>query len=874
MNISSVKYFLLSTVTVLSSLWFHSLQAQTPGPAQASDQETATPVPPACGFDGALEEKLQDPTFRLRQESIERGLYLQARQMIEQLGGRSAAEEEILTIPLVIHIIHLASEPNPGDGPSNPTDAQILAGIEHMNQAFRNTGPYAGDGRQSLAALQSVDVAIEFCLAERDINGNPTTGILRYASDTYSNLSMDSEDPQMQQWVANQNGNVYPGSDYANVWLVNEICSSGSNGCSVAGYAYFPGNHGSISNGVINRARYWGSSTNNSKVHIHEFGHYLNLYHTFQGSCNNDDCLADGDRVCDTPPDASTSYSSCGEEANSCTTDADSPNSPFQTDVGDLYENYMDYSSNSCQNTFTQGQKDRMRAALLGSRSSLLNSQACIPVDAAEAGLLRIISPDQSLCATTFTPVVEVQSNGNQAITSLLFGVMLDGVMRPDVNWSGNIPPGQTAQITLDQLSFSGPGSHQLVIEILSSNGGPDPFTNNNVQIREFQYADPLVDLPSCEELESGMLTPDWVISNPDNGVGFETYQVNTCGENGNYVIGLQTWGAFPGQSTVDDILTQSIDLAGASDVFFNFDVAYATYYSNFNTVLEVSVSTDCGISYTTLYEKTGNNLSTARRPANSANDPGAFFVPEGCGEWMSESISLNAFIDQQILIRIRAKTEDVSNSSLGYYWGNNLYLDNLCIDGTSNGGNNGGGDPGGGGTDCTQEELELINGAIPGGTYDNVGMIIAGEQVVPDAQVIFEASESIVLLPGFSAEAGTTFTASIVPCQNNAALVESSSEPALLETPEAEELDLMIAPNPFSTQTRITFRLPEEAQQSRLSLTDMHGRTIREISLNADSGQLQELYLDRDGLPGGLYLIVLQHSRGFLTRKLMVVGD
>ncbi|PHN02609.1 zinc-dependent metalloprotease [Flavilitoribacter nigricans] len=887
MTDSKSTLLLQLVITVLASLCFNSTFAQRSGPVVAPDPETAPASISSCGFTRAYEQKMQQEPFRLRQEAIEKLLYNNARDILENRGaGRSSAAEEILTIPVVVHIVHLASEPNPGDGPSNPTDEQIIAGIEHLNKAYRNIGAYAGNGRQSHAALQSVDVGIEFCLAQRDINGNPSTGILRYANDGFSNMDMEADDPQMQQWVADQSGNAYPGSDYANVWLVNEICSSGSSSCSVAGYAYFPGNHGSVSNGVINRARYWGSSEDNSKVHIHEFGHYLNLYHTFQGSCSNNDCLADGDRVCDTPPDASTSYNACGSDVNSCSTDADSPNSPFQTDVGDLYENYMDYSSNNCQNTFTQGQKERMRSALLGARGSLLNSQACIPVDGAEAGLVSILYPAQSLCSTDFAPVVEVESNGNQPITSLVLGVSLDGFPQPNVNWSGNIQPDQTARITLDQIGFSGSGVHELKIQILSSNGGPDPFTNNNVQVQRFQYAEPLTSLPFCVDLESGQLTPDWVISNPDNGVGFESFPINTCSDGGNFVLGLQTWGAFPSQTTTEDILTQTIDLKNASSAAFQFDVAYATYYSNFNTVLEVAVSTDCGLNYTDVYSKTGRDLSTAQRVASGASDLNAFFIPSDCSEWRSESIALDQFLGQNILIRIRAKTADLTNSTYGFYWGNNLYLDNLCLSGTNSGGNNGGGsDPNGGGNtgtgDCTSEELELINGTITSGNYDNVGMIYAGEAVANNADVTFRASEMVVLLPGFKVDRGTQFQATIGDCQTGAIVEEEPvAESGLLEdrANTADHLGVMnlnIAPNPFSAQTQISYQLPENASSADLMLLDLNGKQLRKFSLpNSQETHQQQLYLNRDDLPAGMYFLMLRYQGRQITKKLMVVGE
>ena len=108
-----------------------------------------------------------------------------------------------------------------------------------------------------------------------------------------------------------------------------------------------------------------------------KWGINLNLYHTFQNGCGNTDCLAGGDRVCDTPPDKVT-FSTCG--FNSCDTDTDdvSSNNPLISDEADRTENYMGYSPFECYHAFTEGQADRMYDAIEGPRSSLLNSLGCL----------------------------------------------------------------------------------------------------------------------------------------------------------------------------------------------------------------------------------------------------------------------------------------------------------------------------------------------------------------------------------------------------------------------------------------------------------------------------------------------------------------
>jgi len=133
-------------------------------------------------------------------------------------------------------------------------------------------------------------------------------------------------------------------------------------------------------------ANFMGSSPDNSKVLVHEAGHYLGLYHTFEGGCNNDNCQLNGDRICDTPPDQSTAPVACGESINTCDTDEDdsSTNNPFRAialgglgDQNDMYINYMDYGDLPCYSVFTAGQKERMQNVLSTTRQSLLASYGC-----------------------------------------------------------------------------------------------------------------------------------------------------------------------------------------------------------------------------------------------------------------------------------------------------------------------------------------------------------------------------------------------------------------------------------------------------------------------------------------------------------------
>jgi hypothetical protein len=387
-----------------------------------------------------------------------------------------ANTDSVYTVQVVVHVVYLNNNKY-----ENIPDNIIQSQIDALNRDFNSLNADTVNLRPFFEPFRG-NARIKFELAKKAPNGAVTTGITRtlgklgnltgwdpLSTILWTALGIEPLKEDFFLFTGSTGKSPWPSGKYLNLYVcdlnyANRKCNTCLTLCdtcgALGGFAYPPSNAinwGALAldrgknDGIVIDFRFFGENNwyaqdsttqrfrdfySHGRTTVHEVGHYLGLQHSWGNVLpipGFDDGCAIDDFIDDTPEEEAAfanniprgSLNPCDSAVNTCTKNY------LGRDWPDMYENYMDYSTDLCYNLFTKQQVNLMRFNLITRRQNLIIKRELEPTIPTAIRNPRIKDYGISIFPNPANDVLTIQFANQQqkALTLELFDITGKAIM-------------------------------------------------------------------------------------------------------------------------------------------------------------------------------------------------------------------------------------------------------------------------------------------------------------------------------------------------------------------------------------------------------------------------------------------------------------
>ena len=173
-------------------------------------------------------------------------------------------------------------------------------------------------------------------------------------------------------------------------------------------------------------------------------------------------------------------------------------------------------------------------------------------------------------------------------------------------SWSFPGATPSTSTSLAPKVTYAAAGTYPVTLSV-TQNGQTFSITKDAFIITQTSAS-----IPLAENFESGTLPSEWKFYDDGNdGANWIISDLASSFGQGTYSMFFDNY-YIDVAGKRDRFLTRKLDFSSAAAVQLSFDVAYSQYDNNYSDSIAVLYSTDCGLSFSSIYLKGGDALSTA----------------------------------------------------------------------------------------------------------------------------------------------------------------------------------------------------------------------------------------------------------------------
>ncbi|MEO6720882.1 MAG: T9SS type A sorting domain-containing protein, partial [Ferruginibacter sp.] len=258
------------------------------------------------------------------------------------------------------------------------------------------------------------------------------------------------------------------------------------------------------------------------------------------------------------------------------------------------------------------------------------------------------------------------------ALKAVTFNYNIDGGQNLIFNWTGNLAK-CSAPLTISLPTLNVPAGNHLFTVFTSKPNGVDDTVPLNDTARSSFAVIAIVNGSVSEDFEENAFPPaNWAVQNFDNNTTWARTTAAARTGAASMVINNFTYSLA---NTLDKFVSPRVVFGTVDSALVSFDYSYnlgAQFPGNSGLpvdTLEVALTTDCGITTTTIWKKWGADLQTQNNPNYPTN---IAYIPTLTTQWRNERINITPMIqgvpDFQVYFIAKGNKQ------------NNLYIDNINI--------------------------------------------------------------------------------------------------------------------------------------------------------------------------------------------------